>query len=309
MLSTEDQENIDVQTVRATKAAIRLAMTDESILASPRERQRWAVALSAHAIAACRRDRSTARFLGGRIRSLEGFCMRASVALFGKQTPTKQGLFARAIRRIAEEQLDTKSTLALLSRVGLVGFTRGLSKPDTSELSLSPLGLIKVNDFLDAFMKTYLRDIATVGLLVKVMASAHGIGKEGRQISTARDYIDQNYDSTSIILRNTDDTSYAWKNWRSVGHLCAAMVDFLQSRADLHFDAAVLSALEEELPTFLANALHYQSFLTGALTIDEVPLSTKVSKNINLRWLPALKFSPLPNSDLPGWGKLIVPRE
>lgn len=155
----------------------------------------------------------------------------------------------------------------------------------------------------------YLRDIATVGLLVKVMASAHGIGKEGRQISTARDYIDQNYDSTSIILRNTDDTSYAWKNWRSVGHLCAAMVDFLQSRADLHFDAAVLSALEEELPTFLANALHYQSFLTGALTIDEVPLSTKVSKNINLRWLPALKFSPLPNSDLPGWGKLIVPRE
>lgn len=157
MLSTEDQENIDVQTVRATKAAIRLAMTDESILASPRERQRWAVALSAHAIAACRRDRSTARFLGGRIRSLEGFCMRASVALFGKQTPTKQGLFARAIRRIAEEQLDTKSTLALLSRVGLVGFTRGLSKPDTSELSLSPLGLIKVNDFLDAFMKTYPR--------------------------------------------------------------------------------------------------------------------------------------------------------
>jgi hypothetical protein len=114
--------------------------------------------MASHAISAARRDDDAAKLLAGRSRSTKSFAIRASRTLFGKQSVAKERLFALAIERMATEQLDTKSTLAILTEVGLVNFARGLDVGSSPSRSLTSTEIARMASFLDTFMRRYPRN-------------------------------------------------------------------------------------------------------------------------------------------------------
>lgn len=157
--------------------------------------------------------------------------------------------------------------------------------------------------------------IVTVGLIVKVLASEKVLNskqekKARRKVTMAREYIEENYRTGFIIRRNTDDQKKAWNKWKSIAHLCAALVDFLQRQPgrQLRLDRSDWQRLEDDIPDFLATANYYQQFLLGQLVIKDVPLASRTAKEIGLRQLPPLSLgSPFVIPALPGWDENLDP--
>ncbi len=160
--------------------------------------------------------------------------------------------------------------------------------------------------FLGTTRGTCIRQILTVGLTARVMASDDGVEDNARVLATAQAYVCNNYKTGLAVAGDAFSTRQAWFTWKHVAHFCAAFVDFVQEqRRGPIVDDETLSVLERNMDRFCRTTLHHQLFLTGRNIIGGVEIPQRTRKSFGLALLPDLLLtaSPYAEQALPTWDK------
>jgi hypothetical protein len=152
----------------------------------------------------------------------------------------------------------------------------------------------------------YIRSILTVGLTAKVMASPEGAADGRRVLSTAQQYIIDNYETGPTVYSNWQMTRTAWFEWKRVAHLCAALVDYLSlDGGSPRIDEETLNGIEADMATFAVTAASYQAFLTSQTVVERAEIPARTQQAMKLTRLPELRLlAPgRRNDSLPQWGR------
>jgi hypothetical protein len=109
------------------------------------------------------------------------------------------------------------------------------------------------------------RDILTVGLIVLIMYSSVQAGAKGYTPDAVMKLIHEQGRTNAMFLRSNKEVKTAWRRYRSVAHLAAALLQYLDDHDLTRFRREQRTEWRSNIVEFLKNAAFYQNFLTNTL--------------------------------------------
>jgi hypothetical protein len=144
-----------------------------------------------------------------------------------------------------------------------------------------------------------IRDILTVGLIILIMHSRVESGAEGYTPDAVIKLIHEQGTTNAMFVRSEKEVKAAWRRYRSVAHLAAGLLQYLDDHDLTRFRRKQRNEWRSNIVEFLQNAAFYQNFLTNTLATLKPRLLRSDFNLIRLpSWLEVTLSSPVPLQDI-----------
>jgi hypothetical protein len=144
-----------------------------------------------------------------------------------------------------------------------------------------------------------IREILTAGLIVLVMYSKVARDEPGYTPDAVIKLIHEHGKTNAMFLRSDKELKAAWRRYRPVAHLAAALLQYLDDHDLTRFRRKQRNEWRANIVEFLQDAAFYQNFLTSTLS---TLTPRRLRSHFNLiqlpSWLDVTPASPVPLQDI-----------